>query len=209
MGSSSRHSGGSVAHLRVENALAFQVPGDQEENEHGGGSPAEHLHRKCSREPRAAGACALPSIAKNQATHQGNSSCQRQKHEGVPNSLMDIAEWSQESSIEQGIQRENAKNNRDQLGDLGHALNLTQLRPVYCGSRFFASDRSPIGEIWQRCSSCVPGGFLRALCGQKLLTAKIAKESRKVRKANGIEILKLHHYRKFPLLAQRHSDVEE
>src|ERR1035441_4540994 len=75
----------SEAYIPVENALAFHVPGNDEENHHGPRSPAEHLNRKRSREPDAAGAVSsaktrplikeTPAASANRATESEILSC--------------------------------------------------------------------------------------------------------------------------------------
>ncbi len=107
----------SEPYIAIENAVAFQVPGNDEKNEHGALSPAVYLERKCGHQECGTGVRLL-CFSKNQSADQTYRGRQCQARKSVINLLMHIAGGSQETSMKHGEQRQDARNESSRLGDL-------------------------------------------------------------------------------------------
>ncbi len=105
------------SYIAIENAVGFQIQGNEKENHHGGRGPAEHLNGERSDKPRAAEAWPGRSFAKNQSAHQTNRSGQSQQSERVVDLLIQFTGWIQECGVEHGIQRKDAGHEGDRLGE--------------------------------------------------------------------------------------------
>jgi hypothetical protein len=78
------------AYIPIEDAVGFQVPGNDEQNAHGTRNPAEHLNWERCGEPRSTGVWLLRRVAKNQSAYQGDYGCQCQPDERFADLFMHI-----------------------------------------------------------------------------------------------------------------------
>jgi hypothetical protein len=118
---------GIEANIPIKDAVALQKPRNQKKNEHGSGTPAEHLNRQ-SRDERWSGETRFP-FAKDQAANQTNSGCEEQQLKRSVDPFVEYDCGIEESCIKHAVQREDAEHQGERLRDFGHGGTS---REFYC-----------------------------------------------------------------------------
>ena len=114
-----------MVNVPVEDAVGFEIPGEQEEDSYDARSPAENLNGEGLCNPRGANACAVGFGAKGEPADQGYCSRDKQHAERVENSLVEVRFRAEKCGVEDGEQGDHAGEQSDRPGELQqHAVNL-------------------------------------------------------------------------------------
>jgi hypothetical protein len=117
----------------VEDAVGFEIPGEDEEKEHDAGRPVEELQREGGGEGRVRpGRC----LAKEQGADKADSGGESEQEERVEDSVLEgrvgehefAAANGKECGVEQGAERQQAEQEGDGLGEFEqHAPALSEI----------------------------------------------------------------------------------
>jgi len=94
--------------VAIEDAMTFQVPGDEEEKEHGSGCPVKNAEGKGAGKAEVAAKSLRFGFIKERSAYECNGSGESQPFERVRDSLLQLARWNEKGSMEDGVKREDA-----------------------------------------------------------------------------------------------------
>ena len=119
--------------VSVEDAVGFEIPGEQEEDGHDSGRPAKELHGEGFGDAQAeiSSRCASiarfleSSVEKSQTAYEGDSGGDQEHSERVVEALPHVGFRAEKCRMEDGQQGDHAGEKGERLGEFEqHAANL-------------------------------------------------------------------------------------